>query len=300
MYYVYIITNPTVEQKVPVPELDIELTHQPIYVGKGSGNRWKAHFSASIEKENLPKWKFIKHLSLDYNMEDYTVVVPLETEDIAFEKEELLIKKFGRRKTNDGPLLNLLKGGRNESPNKRISGSKRKELWRKRVLNEDYIVILDYLTGEYIGEVPLPSDALELLSLPNTKKTQQHIRDNLRGYSKKGGKVYRSNHVKGYVFIRKKDFDLSKNYTRPNTSNTIPPISSVNTSTLFKWFCGSDNIFDVITRVCYTERSDITTVLNKFGNTYSGRVFERRVADFCKKYVYDRFKRVIPWEVINI
>lgn len=98
MFYVYVYRDPR----------PLKL-NQPVYVGKGTGNRDISHWSKG--SHNKPFQDFISHLKL----RGYVALCmhELETEDEAeaFTKEIELIALYGRRNTNTGTLFNLTDGG---------------------------------------------------------------------------------------------------------------------------------------------------------------------------------------------
>jgi len=77
----------------------------PCYVGKGKGDRWKAHL----------KWSHNKQLRVifdeDQKLNPIAIIRDNLTETEAMEYEKVFIKILGRKDKNEGPLVNLTDGG---------------------------------------------------------------------------------------------------------------------------------------------------------------------------------------------
>ena len=99
-YYVYIYYDPR--------------TNQPFYVGKGSGPRLYDHLKETLEK-TVNKRKYYKIQSihrdgLELIVEKYEDNL---SEDKAYDLEEELILKWGRKDFDDGGILfNIVEAGR--------------------------------------------------------------------------------------------------------------------------------------------------------------------------------------------
>jgi len=98
MFYVYVYRDPR-----PL-KLD-----QPVYVGKGTGNRDISHWSKG--SHNKPFQDFISHLKLRGYVALCTHALETEDEAEAFAKEIELIALYGRRNLGTGTLFNLTNGG---------------------------------------------------------------------------------------------------------------------------------------------------------------------------------------------
>ena len=98
MFYVYVYRDPR--------PLKI---NQPVYVGKGSGDRDLSHWSKG--SHNKPFQDFISHLKQRGLVAVPERVLITEDETEAFAKEIELIVKYGRRNLNTGTLFNLTDGG---------------------------------------------------------------------------------------------------------------------------------------------------------------------------------------------
>ena len=98
MFYVYVYRDPR-----PLK------ANQPVYVGKGSGNRDLSHWSKG--SHNKPFQDFISHLKLRGHVALCERVLQTESEAEAFAKEVELIALYGRRNLGTGTLFNLTDGG---------------------------------------------------------------------------------------------------------------------------------------------------------------------------------------------
>lgn len=98
MFYVYVYRDPRPLKK-----------DQPVYVGKGTGDRDISHWSKG--SHNKPFQDFISHLKQRGLVALCERVFETEVETEAFAKEIELIALYGRRNTNTGTLFNLTDGG---------------------------------------------------------------------------------------------------------------------------------------------------------------------------------------------
>jgi hypothetical protein len=98
MFYVYVYRDPR----------PLKL-NQPVYVGKGTGNRDISHWSKG--SHNKPFQDFISHLKLRGYVALCTHELETEDEAEAFAKEVELIALYGRRNLKTGTLFNLTDGG---------------------------------------------------------------------------------------------------------------------------------------------------------------------------------------------
>lgn len=100
-YYVYLLMDTSKE------------TPEPFYVGKGTKKRMFIHFNQAKSGKCLNKFLENKIKKLWAEGRDIPINVVFETtsEDDAFLKEIEIIKTFGRRDLQEGPLLNLTNGG---------------------------------------------------------------------------------------------------------------------------------------------------------------------------------------------
>lgn len=102
MFYVYVYRDPRPTK-----------SNQPVYVGKGSGDRDISHWSKG--SHNKPFQDFISHLKQRNLIAICQRVFETEIEQEAFDKEIELIALYGRRDTNTGTLFNRTDGGEGAS-----------------------------------------------------------------------------------------------------------------------------------------------------------------------------------------
>jgi hypothetical protein len=98
MFYVYVYRDPRPSK-----------SNQPVYVGKGSGDRDLSHWSKG--SHNKPFQDFISHLKQRGLVAPCQRVFETEDETKAFAKEIELIALYGRRNLKAGTLFNLTDGG---------------------------------------------------------------------------------------------------------------------------------------------------------------------------------------------
>jgi hypothetical protein len=102
MFYVYVYRDPRPTKN-----------NQPVYVGKGTGDRDLSHWSRG--SHNKPFQDFIAHLKVRGLVAPCERVLETESEAEAFAKEIELIALYGRRDLKRGPLFNLTDGGEGAS-----------------------------------------------------------------------------------------------------------------------------------------------------------------------------------------
>jgi hypothetical protein len=105
-YYVYVYVDPT--------------NSEPIYVGKGHGDRARCHL---VRTDNHPLTRRLAWLKRR-GLEPLIKLIDVETEELAYELEDQLIELVGRADLKTGPLLNLAAGGRglrNPGPEARLA-----------------------------------------------------------------------------------------------------------------------------------------------------------------------------------
>jgi hypothetical protein len=123
MFYVYVYRDPRPSKN-----------NQPVYVGKGTGDRDLSHWSKG--SHNKPFQDFISHLKQRGFVAPCQRVLETENEAEAFAKEVELIALYGRRNTNTGTLFNLTDGGEGVAgmvktlEQKAIDGKFSKEHWQ--------------------------------------------------------------------------------------------------------------------------------------------------------------------------
>lgn len=112
-FYVYIYLDP----RKPGEYIygDLSFTHEPIYVGKGHGQRMYNHLKESqLKNKNLKNNKINKILSEGLKPIIKKVFDNLEEFD-AYELERNIVDKIGRIQKNEGPLVNMSDGGKGGS-----------------------------------------------------------------------------------------------------------------------------------------------------------------------------------------
>jgi hypothetical protein len=102
MFYVYVYRDPRPSKN-----------NQPVYVGKGAGDRDLSHWSRG--SHNKPFQDFISHLKQRGLVATCERVFETENEEEAFAKEMQLIELYGRRDTKTGSLFNRTDGGEGAS-----------------------------------------------------------------------------------------------------------------------------------------------------------------------------------------
>jgi len=112
MFYVYIYRDPRPSK-----------SNQPVYVGKGTGDRDLTHWSRG--SHNKPFQDFISHLKLRGFVAPCQRVLETEDEAAAFAKEVELIALYGRRTLKTGTLFNLTDGGEGGSGAVRTEADKK-------------------------------------------------------------------------------------------------------------------------------------------------------------------------------
>jgi hypothetical protein len=111
MFYVYVYRDPRPLKK-----------DQPVYVGKGTGDRDISHWSRG--SHNKPFQDFISHLKQRSLVATCERVFETESEEEAFAKEVELIALYGRRNLKTGTLFNLTDGGEGASGSVRSKAEK--------------------------------------------------------------------------------------------------------------------------------------------------------------------------------
>jgi hypothetical protein len=111
MFYVYVYRDPRPLKK-----------DQPVYVGKGTGDRDMSHWSKG--SHNKPFQDFISHLKQRGLVALCERVFETEVEAEAFTKEIELIALYGRRNLKTGTLFNLTDGGEGGSGTVRTAAHK--------------------------------------------------------------------------------------------------------------------------------------------------------------------------------
>lgn len=111
MFYVYVYRDPRPTKN-----------NQPVYVGKGTGDRDLSHWSRG--SHNKPFQDFIAHLKARGLVALCERVFETEDEQGAFNREVELIALYGRRDLKTGTLFNLTDGGEGASGSVRTEEEK--------------------------------------------------------------------------------------------------------------------------------------------------------------------------------
>jgi hypothetical protein len=111
MFYVYVYRDPRPTKN-----------NQPVYVGKGTGDRDLSHWSRGSHSK--PLQDFLSHLKAVGLVPLVSRVLETEDESAAFTKEIKLIALYGRRNLKLGPLFNLTDGGEGGSGTVRTAAHK--------------------------------------------------------------------------------------------------------------------------------------------------------------------------------
>ena len=109
-YYTYIYLDPRKPGKYVYNSC--MFAYEPFYIGKGSGDRYLFHLKEN--KYNYNKYKnnkIQKILSEGYNLEQYILIIPCNSEQESLNLEIKLIGDIGRHDLKEGPLTNLTDGG---------------------------------------------------------------------------------------------------------------------------------------------------------------------------------------------
>ena len=102
MFYVYVYRDPRPNKN-----------NQPVYVGKGTGDRDLSHWSRG--SHNKPFQDFLSHIKRKGLVALCERVFESESEQEAFDKEIELISIYGRRDIGTGTLFNRTDGGEGAS-----------------------------------------------------------------------------------------------------------------------------------------------------------------------------------------
>lgn len=114
MFYVYVYRDPRPTKN-----------NQPVYVGKGKGDRDLSHWSKG--SRNKPFQNLISLLKKSGMVAPCERVFETEDEQEAFAKERELIALYGRRDLGTGTLFNLTDGGEG------LSNAIRTDEWKKNI-----------------------------------------------------------------------------------------------------------------------------------------------------------------------
>jgi len=121
MWYNYIYLNPFKKAKYYLPNFDLYLKYEPIYIGKGKNERYLAHLKMKENSGNLLKCrtiqKILNNISLYDYIKNYIIVFNnQDDESKVLYAEKYLIEWFGTKLQvygvpTRGCLTNFLRGG---------------------------------------------------------------------------------------------------------------------------------------------------------------------------------------------
>jgi hypothetical protein len=113
-YYLYSYLDPRKPGRYIYPELDTSFLYEPIYIGKGSGNRLYDHIKL-IDKRNPIKLNKIKKIKSEGLEPIVYILKKSNSEKEIFKYENLFITSIGRYDIKTGPLCNVTNGGEGSS-----------------------------------------------------------------------------------------------------------------------------------------------------------------------------------------
>ncbi len=102
------------------------IRNEPIYIGKGQGNRLTDHFKPWLLKKNCPFYNRIKWIQKNGQEPIISKLKENLPEEKAFKLEKKYIQNIGRKDLKKGPLLNLTDGGQGIFGHKHSKKSKQK------------------------------------------------------------------------------------------------------------------------------------------------------------------------------
>jgi len=146
-YYLYIYLDPR-KPGIFTYENLITLFYEPIYVGKGTGNRCYSHIKEALNQDsipyNAPKLYKIRNI-LKENQEPIVIKLTHGSEEFILDEEIKYITTIGRMIYNEGPLTNIKIDNSSFSPNK--TNVKRKTNYQD---GKTYITVLNEKTSETV------------------------------------------------------------------------------------------------------------------------------------------------------
>jgi hypothetical protein len=166
MFYVYVYRDPRPLKK-----------DQPVYVGKGTGDRDISHWSKG--SHNKPFQDFISHLKQRGLVALCERVFETEVEAEAFVKEIELIALYGRRNTSTGTLFNLTDGGegvagmRKTDAQKAVDSQFSKEHWADPVYRAKIVAAQQAVQGTPEARATKSVASAEAWAKPETRQKRQ-------------------------------------------------------------------------------------------------------------------------------
>ena len=166
MFYVYVYRDPRPLKK-----------DQPVYVGKGTGDRDISHWSKG--SHNKPFQDFISHLKQRGLVAPCERVFETEVEAEAFAKEIELIALYGRRNTGTGTLFNLTDGGEGATGAIRSDAEKAHlsvefgRIWQDSVYREKIITAQKAVQGTPEARAMKSENSAEAWANPEVREKRQ-------------------------------------------------------------------------------------------------------------------------------
>jgi hypothetical protein len=166
MFYVYVYRDPRPLKK-----------DQPVYVGKGTGDRDLSHWSRG--SHNKPFQDFISHLKQRGLVASCERVFETEVEAEAFAKEIELITFYGRRNTGTGTLFNLTDGGEGASgmlktaEQKAVDSQFSREHWQQPEYRAKIVAAQKAVQGTPEARAMKSENSAEAWANPETRERRQ-------------------------------------------------------------------------------------------------------------------------------
>lgn len=166
MFYVYVYRDPRPLKK-----------NQPVYVGKGTGDRDLSHWSRG--SHNKPFQDFISHLKQRGLVASCERVFEAESEAEAFAKEIELIALYGRRNLKTGTLFNLTDGGEGVSgmvktaEQRAVDGQFSKAHWQDPAYRDKIIAAQKAVQGTPEARALKSENSAEAWANPKVREKRQ-------------------------------------------------------------------------------------------------------------------------------
>jgi hypothetical protein len=166
MFYVYVYRDPRPSKN-----------NQPVYVGKGTGDRDLSHWSRG--SHNKPFQDFISHLKQRDLVAPCQRVFETEDETEAFAKEVELIALYGRRNLKTGTLFNLTDGGEGGSgtvwtfAQKAATGRISLDKWQRPEYRAKVVAAQTAAQGTSEARAAKSENSAEAWAKPETRQKRQ-------------------------------------------------------------------------------------------------------------------------------
>lgn len=194
-WYVYIILNPLEPWDEEV--YNKEIKYKPLYVGKGTKNRYSQHFDYVKKQKRLTKknntYKNIKlkHIE-DAGLEPIYVLIETSSDEDSIILEKELISYFGRKDIGSGILANMTDGGEgisniSKETRQRMSDAHKGQIpanieqfkyWDRDNLTKEEKVLKGIKAGKSVKNRPktISEEHKNKISksLKNVKKSEEH------------------------------------------------------------------------------------------------------------------------------